>query len=93
MIIVFLFFYIIIPEIGKQIQDVIGFTPNILDKFNNCIESFFTKLSNQYNNDFSTIFGIDLNGFGYSSENETQKEEKEEIVPSKLKIINETYTY
>ena len=54
-IIVILFFCIIIPEIGKQIQDAIGFTPNILDRFNNSIDAFFTKISDQYDYDFSKI--------------------------------------
>ncbi len=54
-IIVILFFCIIIPEIGKQIQDAIGFTPNILDRFNNYIDTFFTKISGQYDYDFSKI--------------------------------------
>ena len=47
----------------------------------------------QLNNNLIPIIGIYLDDYSYSSQNETQKEETEEIVPSKLKIINETYTY
>ena len=55
LILLVLFFYLLIPAIGKQIQDAIGMVPNVLDSFNKWFDNFFNRLSNLYNYDFSQI--------------------------------------
>lgn len=49
------FFYLVIPSLGRQLQDAIGMVPNVVDNFNSWITNFFDKLSNLYKYDFSSI--------------------------------------
>ena len=49
------FLYLVIPSLGRQIQDAIGMVPNVVDSFNSWISDFFDNLSNLYKYDFSSI--------------------------------------
>lgn len=54
-LIIILFFYLVIPTIGKQIQDAIGMVPSVVDNFNKWIDSIFKNLSNLYDYDFASV--------------------------------------
>ena len=49
------FFYLVIPTIGKQIQDAIGMVPSVVDNFNKWIDSIFKNLANLYDYDFASV--------------------------------------
>ena len=54
-LIIILFFYLVIPTIGKQIQDAIGMVPSVVDNFNKWIDGIFKNLSNLYDYDFASV--------------------------------------
>ncbi len=54
-LIIILFFYLVIPTIGKQIQDAIGMVPSVVDNFNKWIDNIFKNLSNLYDYDFASV--------------------------------------
>ena len=45
----------VIPTIGKQIQDAIGMVPSVVDNFNKWIDSICKNLSNIYDYDFASV--------------------------------------
>lgn len=55
LILLALFFYIVIPSIGRQIQDAIGMVPKVLDNFRAWMNNFFDNLTNHYDYDFTTV--------------------------------------
>ena len=54
-LLIVLFFWIVIPSIGKQIQDAIGMVPSVVNSFNKWIDDLFHNLNNIYNYDFTSI--------------------------------------
>ncbi len=50
-----IFFFLLIPEIIKQVQDAIKLIPNILNSFNNSLDNLFSRLSKIYDYDFKNI--------------------------------------
>ncbi len=54
-ILILSFFYLIIPTIGKQIQDAIGMVPSVVENFNKWIDNFFNNLANLYDYDFAGV--------------------------------------
>lgn len=55
LLLIVLFFVLVIPSLGKQIQDAIGMVPGVVNSFNKWIEEFFGNLANIYNFDFTSI--------------------------------------
>ena len=55
LLLIVLFFILVIPSLGKQIQDAIGMVPGVVNSFNKWIEEFFGNLANLYNFDFTSI--------------------------------------
>lgn len=55
LLILVFFFYLIIPTLGKQIQDAIGMLPKVVDNITNWVDNFFTKLTTHYDYDFTSI--------------------------------------
>ena len=50
-----LFLVLMIPALAEQVNEFISFAPNILEYLKNTGENIFSKLSNIYDYDFSTI--------------------------------------
>ncbi len=50
-----LFFYLVIPTIGRQIQDAIGMLPGVIDNMTSWVNNFFDRLTKIYDYDFTTI--------------------------------------
>lgn len=55
LVILVLFFWMIIPSISDQVQDIIGIVPRIVENFNSWLTNLFEDLTELYNYDFSSI--------------------------------------
>ena len=55
LVLLLLFFWLIIPTLGRQIQDAIGMLPGVVDSITSWVNNFFDRLTKLYDYDFTGI--------------------------------------
>ena len=55
LVLLVLFFWLIIPTLGRQIQDAIGMLPGVVDSLTSWVNNFFDRLTRLYDYDFTSI--------------------------------------